>query len=401
MNEIEEALKSVERYLSLSAISEDYFAKRRSWFHQKLHQSIINGVRYSFSDEELMRLRDALNDICSQITDGTKTLDGILSKRQRCKGKYYTQYNPFTHCLFRQWHDLLPKDCKVLEPFAGACNIPLLIQKAGFAHDWDCYDVERVKDAPYKVVKRDTISKFPKAKICITNPPFLAKNSASRQRLDFPQIPNKYKDLYQLCLELMLKNCQYVAAIVPESFISSQLFQQRLFGIVSLIENAICEDTDIPLCLALFIPQHTDDFTLYIGEKHIGTYNELKKYDLSEYQDGGIDWHFNSPNGSVGIRCTDSHTATIEFIDGLNIKSEDVIHSSRAITRVDGLPTNIDCRLFIRECNRVLTHYREFTHDVFLTPFKGLRNGNVYRRRLDFQTARRIMNKAYHILTIL
>jgi len=38
-----------------------------------------------------------------------------------------------------------------------------------------------------------------------------------------------------------------------------------------------------------------------------------------------------------------------------------------------------------------LEQIRKNTHDVFLTSFKGLRNDNKYRRRLDFTTIKLIL----------
>ena len=44
--------------------------------------------------------------------------------------------------------------------------------------------------------------------------------------------------------------------------------------------------------------------------------------------------------------------------------------------------------------NIILNEYRDKTHDIFLTSFKGLRKDGVYRRRIDFRTVKCIMNKA-------
>ena len=75
--------------------------------------------------------------------------------------------------------------------------------------------------------------------------------------------------------------------------------------------------------------------------------------------------------------------------------SEDKIKvSSRSLTRVSGLPANIDLSIFLEQCNKILTKYREDTEDIFLTSFKGLRKDNKYRKRLDFANAKVIMNSA-------
>ena len=66
----------------------------------------------------------------------------------------------------------------------------------------------------------DTILNYPVGyDVAITNPPYLAKNSATRRKLKYSY--PEYEDLYQKCLEVMLEKTQFVAAIIPESFITS------------------------------------------------------------------------------------------------------------------------------------------------------------------------------------
>jgi len=43
----------------------------------------------------------------------------------------------------------------------------------------------------------------------------------------------------------------------------------------------------------------------------------------------------------------------------------------------------------------MLSEFRKETHDIFLTPFKGLRKDLKYRRRLDYALARNIVNQVY------
>ena len=92
----------------------------------------------------------------------------------------------------------------VLEPFAGAGNLFDFIDTA-----WVGYDID---PQHFNVEIRDTIKDFPTDyQVCITNPPYLAKTIISRKRL--PVIV-KHEDLYLDCLQLMLDNCDYVAAII-------------------------------------------------------------------------------------------------------------------------------------------------------------------------------------------
>ena len=44
--------------------------------------------------------------------------------------------------------------------------------------------------------------------------------------------------------------------------------------------------------------------------------------------------------------------------------------------------------------NQLLETYRTQTHDVLMTSFKGLRQDGKYRRRLDYATARALLDLA-------
>jgi hypothetical protein len=400
---IKKILDNVLPYISLSQISQQYFGKTRTWMYHKLNEDIVNNTQYQLNDTEIEKLILALENIGSDINKAIGELKIIRNKNKTGKGQYYTINNPFGYMLFDKWIKQIPKypNIKVLEPFAGSNHIVKLIQQIDKSIvNWTCYDIapppkNKNPTEKYKVVKRDTILNFPKGyNVAITNPPYLAHNSATKNNLPYPQ--TKYDDLYKLCLDTMLNNCKYVAAIIPESFITANLFHDRLFGVIS-INKKMFENTDCPVCLALFIPakKNNGDFDLYIGDKYAGSYLELKKYDLSEYQQYKTDWNLTDPKGKIGVRCVDSHKKpNIKFIDGDSINPKKIFFTSRSFTRISGLPENIDTNIFIEECNAELKKYRDNTKDVFLTSFKNLlQKGSKYRRRIDFKTIRAIMNK--------
>ena len=392
--EIKSIIENIGSVISLSAISRTYFAKDKSWLYHKLNEDIVHGVKYALTDEELQTLTEALTDIAKRITLSARELKKLKQKRERSKGRYLTEANPFSHRLFQEWFALIPPNATILEPFAGACNIPKLINTLIANVSWACYDIEPIKDKDYKTIKRDTLMRFPTGfKVCITNPPFLAKNSATRRKLAYPS--TQYDDVYKLALDVMLKNCDYVAAILPERFITSGLFRDRLWSVVSIVNPLMFSDTDCPVCLAMFTPYCTPDFQLYIGDKYVGNYNELEGYSLHFYDKSPIQWEFNNPVGEIGVICYDGYSNEgIKFVMGNSITPERIKHSSRALTRVGGLPKHIPLRSFIAKCNKILAEYRRNTHDVFLTSFKGLRKDGKYRRRIDFKTVRQMMNKA-------
>ena len=333
------------------------------------------------------------------------SVDNIEQTTENSKkllGQFFTITNPFNIDVFYKWMKLIPYDKQkiLLEPFAGSNNIVRMIQELGFENEWACFDIKPSENnvvEKFKIIQKDTIKDFPKDYcVGITNPPYLAKNSATRANIEFPE--TSYDDLYKVSLDVMLNNLDYVAAIIPESFINANIFHNRLYSFISLTCKMF-EDTDCPVCLVLFIPEKQkanidldiNDFYIYRQNRKIGKYKELKdKKPVSSIE---ILWTFNDKTGNIGIRCIDGTISpSIEFIKGEKISEDKIKVSSRSLTRVSGLPSDIDLDTFLQKCNEKLIKYREDTEDIFLTSFKGLRKDNKYRRRLDFANAKIIMN---------
>jgi hypothetical protein len=332
---------------------------------------------------------------------------------KKLKGKFFTTTNPFHNVLFLSWLDaLLTKhgydhhNFQAIEPFAGANNIVMMINDLGYCPTWQCYDIDppAYNNSPNDtVIQRDVLNAFPsngaKHLIAITNPPYLAKNSAKRDGLSFPD--TQYDDLYKLSLDVLLQHSQYVAAIIPESFLTSSLFHNRLFGVVSL-NCKMFDDTEVPVCLALFSPAEEiatrKSFDIYRGNVLLGNYEDLlNKKRLILGSDGKLQIQFNAPKGSIGLIAIDSKKgASIQFVHGTEIDPRKVKSTGRSITRlsIDAPIKNTDIEAVIDHANIILGKLRKRTHDVFLTAFKGLRDDGKYRRRLDFVTAKMIINKA-------
>ena len=380
-------LQAILPYINMAEIAETYFHRGRGWLNHKINERVVNGVPYTLNRDDVKVMSMALKDIADKLQAVAKSLDEHIKLSAKELGRYYTEGNPFTHQAFREWYNLIPKNAAITEPFAGGCNIPRLMREIGFERDWRCYDISpdrRVKD--FKVTKRDTITNFPRSKVVVTNPPFLAKNSARRNGFSYPK--SKYDNLYKHCLDLILRKSDYAAIILPDSYISTPEMKERVMAIISISEKMF-SDTDYPVCLALFTPDLTDDFPLYIGDKLIGTYRDLQGTIHSDIKN---DWVFNSPTGSIGVICVDSSTPSIRFVSGDEIAQDSIKVSSRSHTRISGLPENINLNEFLSQCNEVLRQYREDTHDIFLTSFKGLRKDGKYRKRIPFSTIRLIMD---------
>ena len=184
-------------------------------------------------------------------------------ERKRQYGSYYTLHSPFDTAPFRQWAEAAGiKDGTVLEPFAGLNNIVRMLQDAGLCSRFACYDIaarrggvgrrrgplqpqssgrrgdgrgdDNAAAAMIKIKRRDTLKSFPPGyDTCITNPPWLARNSARRRNLTF-DVPRRYDDVYKYALELALEHCPFVAFIIPATFLRTGLFRDRLESFVLL-----------------------------------------------------------------------------------------------------------------------------------------------------------------------
>jgi len=326
---------------------------------------------------------------------------------KKMKGQFFTITNPFNHDLFFKWISKIEsfENKTILEPFAGCNNILDLMEEIGYINEWKCFDIdpecaELTADMDYPVKTRDTLNDFPLGyEIIITNPPYLAKQSATRSGISFPD-NSKYNDLYKISLDKMLSNSEYVAAIIPESFLTQKLFHNRLYGVVSLTMKMF-EDTNCPVCLALFVPEEEkespNDFLIYSGDRIIGNYLQMK--DILVNPSLKLAMEFNDPKGDIGLIAIDNTSgASIQFVIGNSIDKDKIKQTSRSITRItinDIEDDNIDINQLIRVANRLLFEERDITSDLFLTPFKGLRRDGKYRRRLDYKNAKRILTMAY------
>ena len=301
-------------------------------------------------------------------------------------GIYYTAlFNPFDNRIFKDWIRLhnLQREI-VLEPFAGSNSIIGMLQEIDLAHKYTSYDIyPQASD----VERRDTLRSYPTGySLCITNPPWLYKSSAQRNKYQFPD--TKYDDLYKLSLSLALRHNQYVAALLPASFIQSGILQDRLESML-FINRPLFSHTENPVCLALFGEKPSNTLHLYnnTGDiiEEIGEYSELQKL-LPKQSDRKLT--FNDPDGALGFIAIDNSIApSIRFCRGAELARYTIDFSSRSITRIT---INVADSL-IRRCNDRVNSIREETNDVFLTAFKGLRKDGKYRRRMSYRLANNIV----------
>ncbi len=311
---------------------------------------------------------------------------------KRANGCYFTagEANPFALPSFKLWAQRANlKKATLLEPFAGQGDLLHKLKSVGLlSRSIEAYDIT---PAARSIKKRDTLLNFPEGfDVCVTNPPWLARNSATMRALPFPH-DCAHDDLYKQALELCLVNCPYVAALIPESFIRSfarvPLFYRRCEAFISLTDSLFC-DTKHPVGLGLFAPTNRGNIRIYRDKQYLGRYGDLQTIAVCATAKKTI--RFNDPNGNLGLFALDNtKEASIRFCRAEEVRGYDIGVSSRAITII-----NIEHEItqnFLNKANSILDNFRRKTHDVFLTAYRGLRADGRYRRRLDWRQAKHII----------
>lgn len=303
---------------------------------------------------------------------------------RRALGRYFTAQNPFAGKAFRRWAAVagLPHR-RVLEPFAGRNDLITMLKDAGQCRRFAAFDIAPAAD---RVKKRDTLTNFPKGfDACVTNPPWLARNSATRRGLPFPK--TRYDDLYKHGLEKCLDNCRYVAAILPATFLQSGLFRARLCDYI-LLHGKMFADTDNPVCLALFGEKESGKIRLWHDDEYIGEWGEMQRHLPPKRARAGV--VFNDRRGALGLVAFDNtRRRSIRFCAAAEIARHPVKVSSRFFARIGG--DFGDIPRAVERLNAQLQIFRDNTRDCFLTPFKGVRADGQYRRRISFALARRFV----------
>jgi len=97
---------------------------------------------------------------------------------------------------------------------------------------------------------------------------------------------------------------------------------------------------------------------------------------------------FNDPAGNLGLIAFDNvREASIRFCAVDEIAGYEIKQTSRFITRIRAAkPPPIEA------LNDWLAAFRAETGDVFMSGYRGLRKDGRYRRRMDWQLARRVVS---------
>ncbi len=290
---------------------------------------------------------------------------------------------------------------RVFDPFAGAGDMLAAVKKifplttiAGC----DLYDNRWQRNDSLLAIP------VPAGKCFVaTNPPYLAKYSASRKGL-WSRVERYFRgcrceDLYQVALLRLAEcGCPFVA-IVPETFLTSGMRIAGLERVVVLLENPF-EDTDVPVCVVCVNPDFRGEAEIFAGARFLGNFEKLLAARISPQRTARIE--FNAPDGQIGLRAVDSTDPAdrIRFMPVAELAKkygrEKIKNSSRLLTYLEVREPLCRGRIeeLCRRANSILEEIREASCDIVLSAFKGNTKSGTRRRRLDYALARAILEKA-------
>lgn len=320
-----------------------------------------------------------------------------IKKRQL--GQFFTTGNSW---LRPQVFDfILSINAKIaFDPFAGDGHLLELAQNIGIKEVLG-FDIDSLSGWE----NNDSLKSIPEVKdsIIITNPPYLTNFSAKRRGI-YTEVAkyfekSQFVDLYQLAIAKCLENNEFVVAIIPETFINSDFPKERLLQVTILEENPF-EDTECPVCVACFDGnvKSSDKIGVYKNNTYLGNLGYFESQKIKPKNTLKV--RFNTPSGKIALRAVDMQKIDkkIEFLhtNKLDYNMKKIKESSRLVTviEVNDIPEEM-LDEFINVCNIKLEDLRDKTQDVILSPFKGNNKKGVRRRRLDYLTARAILEDVY------
>ena len=162
-----------------------------------------------------------------------------MSKKQNL-GQFNTQNDVWLRPHIAEF--IGDSDCDyVLDPFAGQGDLLHAARRFNFL-DYYGMDIDPDLCAEKGWAWNDSLEDIPASDntLVITNPPYLAKNSAARNCLGsydyFKGDNERYEDLYQIAIEKVLDSYQKAVFIIPETYFQTEFFKQHL-EIYTVIEE--------------------------------------------------------------------------------------------------------------------------------------------------------------------
>ncbi len=142
-----------------------------------------------------------------------------------------------------------------------------------------------------------------------------------------------------------------------------------------------------------------DEVRIFKGERALGSLDTFDALRIRPTHDIAI--RFNDPDGRIALRAVDlpDPTKPIAFLRRADLAYDRarIKVSSRLVTFLE-IPAVDEAHVerVIEAANRILTRFRAETKDVVLSPFKGNTKDGNRRRRLDYATARGILERAVY-----
>ena len=285
----------------------------------------------------------------------------------------------------------------IIDPFAGSGDMLNAVRKIVYA-DIKGYDI----DGTLGWECNDSLVSIPLVShgLIVTNPPFLARHSAKRKRV-FGLVEKYYSrrdDLYQVALDNCIRACRNVVSIVPETFINSD-YPKSIVKSITIIEDNPFRDTDCPVCVLCIdgTPRPESEILMFRNSELLGNLGEFNGMRL--HPKGQHRILFNDRDGAVGLRAVDltDPEKPIQFLlrEELGYSTSRIKTSSRLVTYISlpEIPVE-EVERVVHRANEILSSFREATRDTTLSPFKGNTKQGARRRRLDYYTARAILEKA-------
>lgn len=305
------------------------------------------------------------------------------------------------------WTTYLP--CKIfideneafLDPFCGKNDILNAVQKINPCAKTIGLDIDKSLNAIYN----DSLKEIPyryKDYAIITNPPYLAKNSATRKKLDIPYFAeSNHDDLYKIALDKCLQNNDKVLAIVPETAIHN--YPTKWMKEIIITCDKLFEDTECPVCIIIFdkeYARHNRPIEIWNKSTYLGTFYDIliRPIEKLSAPKAKYEIKFNDPNGELALIAIDSANGIdkIRFLKSKELQySAPILNTSRAITKISLNNANVQIETLIERCNITLQKLRKESNDLILSSFKGNDKFGIRRRRLDFALARKIIECNY------
>jgi hypothetical protein len=285
----------------------------------------------------------------------------------------------------------------VLDPFVGGGD---LLRVA--ARSIDC-SIQGLDVQETEWPRNDSLERIPPLAdgLILTNPPYLAKHSAKRKGV-FERVEQYYRasgrdDLYQVALDKCLDACGKVVAIVPETVINSGYDLRHAVHVTVLHDNPFA-DTETPVCVVCLDRDGEWDADLYLDSRFVLTLSELNARRMRPV--GAPSIQFNVRDGRIGFRAVDmpDPRKRLAFMPRkeLDYDSAGIKVSSRLVTFVEMQALQDDeVSLVCEKANAILSRYRSLTFGLSMSPFKGNAKDGMRRRRLDYGTARAILERAF------